>query len=458
MSTRFELPPGGELLVYKETSSSVKENTQDSYFVTGLNTLDDDIVNLYGVVGLDPYQSVTDMNYTSNRIVTDASSLKAAISALDAAVPLISEVMHLTATANGAGTIVATATTTTVTGTATTFTAADTGKFIKTAGGQIRKFTYVSATSGTVDTAWGTTETTVTYTLTEAAISSKTFLAPVYLPSAAPVHPQEAVNKGYVDVKATIILPGLLLGGRVVSNVSTPNTKVDFSPCIALDSTGTYIMQSIGTITKDFGSTWVVGSSNGGMDTGVLPTSGTIHFYEIERLDTGVVDFIGSTSATAPTLPANYTIFRRIGSWRTDASVHLIPMVQYGDRFEYITPPALDVSVSNQGTTAVTRTLSVPIGIQVEAIMNVVFANGSAGQVALYMRNMDLTDLAPSISATPLATLVTENNSATADYAAGVVKVMTNTSGQITTRATSTGLQLSIATIGWSDQRGRITA
>ena len=41
------------------------------------------------------------------------------------------------------------------------------------------------------------------------------------------------------------------------------------------------------------------------------------YVYLIKRVDTDVVDAIFSASATAPTLPTNYTLFRRIGSIST---------------------------------------------------------------------------------------------------------------------------------------------
>jgi hypothetical protein len=86
MSTRFSLPVGGELLVYRETSSSTKENTQDSYFISSLNALDTDRVRLEGITGVtvDGDESVNDINYSSNRLVSDATSLIEAVSALDA--------------------------------------------------------------------------------------------------------------------------------------------------------------------------------------------------------------------------------------------------------------------------------------------------------------------------------------------------------------------------------------
>jgi len=125
------------------------------------------------------------------------------------------------------------------------------------------------------------------------------------------------------------------------------------------------MMTLTAAITKTTGA-WAVGSGNGGLDTGTVANSTWYHVYLIERPDTSVVDVLFSTSATAPTMPTGYTKKRRIGSILTDGSAHIIAFIQVGDRFQWSTPVA-DVNANNPGTSAVTRTLTVPTGIIVEA-------------------------------------------------------------------------------------------
>lgn len=67
------------------------------------------------------------------------------------------------------------------------------------------------------------------------------------------------------------------------------------------------------TITKRLDAGWAVGDGNGGLDTGAI-ANGTYHLWLIQRSDTGVTDVLFSTSATGPTMPANYDRKRRIGS------------------------------------------------------------------------------------------------------------------------------------------------
>lgn len=59
--------------------------------------------------------------------------------------------------------------------------------------------------------------------------------------------------------------------------------------------------------------TWVVGTNQGGLDTGTVKT-GFYAVHLIQRSDTGVVDVLFSLSAGGPTSPTNYDRFRRIGT------------------------------------------------------------------------------------------------------------------------------------------------
>lgn len=250
---------------------------------------------------------------------------------------------------------------------------------------------------------------------------------------------------------------GQIFGLLLSNNGATPNTDVDIAAGHAVDDTGVDLMV-YGGGTKRFSSTFVVGTGNGASDTGTIPTSGTLHVYLIKRTDTGVVDVFCSTSLT-PVLPTGYTLKRRIGSITTDASAHMGLFRQDPidpDIFEYTTPGALDVDVTNQSTTSVTRTLAVPTGIQVKARLNVIISNSTPSQRGVYFLSLGLTDVAPSITATPLSTFITENNSATGDFGGGpLLEILTNTSGQIATRATGANTVLKICTTGWKDTRGR---
>src|SRR5260370_140508 len=107
-------------------------------------------------------------------------------------------------------------------------------------------------------------------------------------------------------------IAGLTLSGggsQTLTIAAGQATSDDVTTSMALPS----------TTTKTFAA-WAVGSGNGGLDTGSIADNTWYHVFAIERTDTGVVDALISLSPTAPTLPANYTKKRRIGSIRTDAT------------------------------------------------------------------------------------------------------------------------------------------
>jgi hypothetical protein len=225
----------------------------------------------------------------------------------------------------------------------------------------------------------------------------------------------------------------------------------------AADSTGVRVMRLASSLNKTT-SAWAVGSGNGGLDTGTIANNTWYHFHQIFRADTGVVDVLASLSASAPTLPAGYTHFRRIGAGRTNGSGQWIRFFQDGDLFQWETP-VLDVNVTNPGTSAVSRTLTVPSGVRVRARFNFLASDlGNANQVNAYFSDLQTADLAASVTAAPLAmTAGTANNT---DAGMGTAEVMTNTSAQVRSRLNSAPgvaatLTLRMATLGWYDSRGR---
>lgn len=212
-------------------------------------------------------------------------------------------------------------------------------------------------------------------------------------------------------------------------------------------------------LTKQLDAVWAVGTNQGGLASGAALANTTYHVFLIKRLDTNVVDAAFDTSATGANLAANtnanYTKIRRIGGIVRLAGA-ILGFIQYGDEFYWTTPPTIDVTAANPGVAAVTRTLTVPIGIQVQAIVEVGINNASNNDIAVYLSSLDTTDVVGSITASPLATVIGGTAAATAS-AVAQARVWTNTSGQIRSRLSASGASdvLSIQTIGWLDRRGR---
>ncbi|WP_322470299.1 hypothetical protein SOM08_06235 [Hydrogenophaga sp. SNF1] len=238
------------------------------------------------------------------------------------------------------------------------------------------------------------------------------------------------------------------ISGLQMSTAGSSST-MSISAGQATDSTAVALLTLAASIAKTTGA-WAAGTTNGGLDTGSIANNTWYHFHLIRRPDTGVVDVLFSLSPTAPTLPTNYTQFRRIGSGRTNGSAQWVRFFQTGDQFLWDNLGALDFS-GTSSTVAALVTLSVPTGLKVKAILNVHDGNDAAGSIH-YVSDPDTTDVAPSASAWPLGVTGAPLN---ATSARGQIMVTTDTSARVRQRNTRSDGGIRIATLGWIDQRGR---
>lgn len=221
----------------------------------------------------------------------------------------------------------------------------------------------------------------------------------------------------------------------------------------ATDSTGVMMMTLASAISKTT-SAWAVGTGNGGLDTGAIANSTWYKFFLIMRPDTGVVDVIFTTAAlaTGPSMPANYTLFRYIGSGKTDGSAQWVTFIQDGDMFEWAAPTN-SVNTTNPGTSAVSATLNTPTGVNTLAWIGVLLNNVTNNNVNAYLSDLSVTDSAPDTSAffSLLTGAAAATSISTADF-----YIRTNTSSQIRYRLNASGASdlIRITTKGWFDRRG----
>jgi hypothetical protein len=200
-------------------------------------------------------------------------------------------------------------------------------------------------------------------------------------------------------------------------------------------------------LTKRLDAAWAVGTNQGGLDTGAIANT-TYHIWLIQRSDTLVVDALFSTSATAPTMPANYDRKRRIGSIIRLAGT-IVAFTQRDDVF-YRTS-AVDRASASAASDALV-TLSVPTGIRVQPI----FSSVCTGTT------LNLTNFAgPGDASQALLSLNALVASGTANANSTVILggIYTNTSAQIRFTATITSGTITtnnITTHGWIDTRGRL--
>jgi hypothetical protein len=207
-------------------------------------------------------------------------------------------------------------------------------------------------------------------------------------------------------------------------------------------------------LTKRLDATWSVGTNQGGLDTGSI-ANGTYHVWLIQRSDTGVVDALFSTSATAPTMPASYDRRRRIGSiMRVSAAIR--GFVQAGDLVLWKDNTTADVNVTNPGTSAVLRTMGVPSGLQLEALVRTRLDAASASVAySIYLSHPGVND--DAVVGITLSSGLVSNQSGYGRVLAAETRVLTNTSSQIRSRlgASDTNIALSMSAYGYVDTRGR---
>jgi hypothetical protein len=218
----------------------------------------------------------------------------------------------------------------------------------------------------------------------------------------------------------------------------------------AADSTNSLLMNLATAFTKTT-SAWVAGTATGGkLSAAAIANNATYHFFLIRRPDTGVVDVGFDVSPTAPTLPANYTQFRRIFSWRTNGSAQWIGGLQDGDFFQCTVPPT-DISAIPSAATL--RTISVPSGINVIARIAFIITNsgGTIGQT----RHWDPA-LGATVPSSQIGQVRVFVNDPVSQALSCVVDVRTNTSSQIYNDGDPANLSsYSLQTLGWFDRRGR---
>lgn len=247
--------------------------------------------------------------------------------------------------------------------------------------------------------------------------------------------------------------PGLLFGLTLSNNGSDATNDIDIAAGMAAQEASPWnLMQLAAGITKQLDAAWAVGTNAGGRDTGSI-ANGTWHVWLIRRSDTGVVDVLFSTSASAPTMPTNYDQKRRIGSILRESGA-IVAFSQVGDEF-LRKASVLDVNATNPGTSAVTRTLTVPTGVKVWAKIVGAYLNSSTGVAGRFLlTELDRNDEAPG-QGYALGKVYNGTGGSSEEYQWMFVR--TNTSGQIRSRAdfSDANCTLTIQTVGWIDARGR---
>jgi hypothetical protein len=203
-----------------------------------------------------------------------------------------------------------------------------------------------------------------------------------------------------------------------------------------------------------------------GLDTGTVTSATWYHVFAISKAVGVSAATLASTNISSPTMPAAYTLKRRLGSIYSDTSVSVQNFVQTGDNFSWHTP-VIDVSAATVTASAKTLSLSTPSGIKTQALLGInakVSGTGFNDRVGVYISPLDTADVTvtePNLGSGTYS-LAFDNPPPSSTGARGVIAgaippVRTNTSSQVRARSFSSSYPntLNVSTFGWIDRRGR---
>lgn len=153
----------------------------------------------------------------------------------------------------------------------------------------------------------------------------------------------------------------LSVSGLGITRLS--NSEVSITMGVARDAFGNNEISITSPLTLN-----IAASGINGLDTGSVASSTWYAIHAIaESSNLSNVGSLFSLSAVAPTMPAGYDCFRRIGWWYSNASSNLVPATQYlpgiasNIRTFYWTTPVAVLSAGNQtSATAISLITGIP--------------------------------------------------------------------------------------------------
>lgn len=256
----------------------------------------------------------------------------------------------------------------------------------------------------------------------------------------------DKINKLYTELSSvgSSNEKGRIWGLTLSNNTADATNDIDIAAGEASDNSDGTLMVLAAALTKQLDAVWSVGNNQGGRDTGDI-ADGWWAVWLIKRPDTGVVDALFSLSATAPTMPTDYTEKRRIG-WVRRSSGVILAFVQTDERF------ILKALVNDRAIAAIPdtnrnlQTVTAPVGtVAILAVIH--FAAG--GNPHAWIRPTTFTDSAASATNRTLTATINVT-------AAEETEIEVDSSNQIAYRGDNTNLYLAFFATGWVDTRGRL--
>jgi hypothetical protein len=218
-------------------------------------------------------------------------------------------------------------------------------------------------------------------------------------------------------------LPALYRSGGTLTPSTTSVTIAPGTWRSADDSTNIILPSAISKTIQSSGS-WAAGSGSNGLFSGALATSTWYHVFVMRNTTTGAVDAGFDTSIVAANIPVGWVAYRRVGSVFVTIASQILPFIQTGKEFRYLSPQQ---DVSNVGIGAPGPVgISVPAGVVVFVKLGLYLnlQGARAGATAWTPGDTDRTGVQ------------TSTVTASTNYdGAGEILVMTNTSQQVTVRS-----------------------
>jgi hypothetical protein len=252
---------------------------------------------------------------------------------------------------------------------------------------------------------------------------------------------------------------GSLYGLNTSNTPGLTTSSISVAVGQARDSSNSKNILVTAPIAKLLTANFAAGSGNGGRFGGVLANGQTWFVFVILNPVTGAVDVGFDQSPTAPTMPAGYTKFRRIGAILLEAaSTQIRQYIQTGDWFKLKTRSS-DYAVQANGGAASFRLVTVPVGIKVEGE----FYFQSTGSAQTFLSGIFDPDFglpAAFGGATQWAQVRRDGfahwQGGYVSYVTTIVRQFTDTTGHVYTFSNDAGDVIALGVLGWRDDRGRV--
>jgi hypothetical protein len=145
----------------------------------------------------------------------------------------------------------------------------------------------------------------------------------------------------------TRILPAGEISGLAISNNgSDSDHDIDIATgeCRSDDDTGNIILST--ALTKRGDASFAEGDDQGGMDTGSIAADTLYFVYAIGKTD-GTADVLFTVTDGSPTMPSGFTLKRKIGILRTDASANFLAFTWLEDGNYYWGPVTIAAATTD---------------------------------------------------------------------------------------------------------------